>query len=140
MEVLYGIRFNGHKIAIYKYNVIMTYENNFMELENITPGINRLATHIYPRVHTSRIGKLLEQDNSYIIYIETLDSLNDAVQAITNRVERDKAIYLDAVKARVAEFDAQLKDITTTDFTSIIQRLMPNARPRVAKPITTANS
>ena len=123
MDKLYGIRFNGHKLSIHKYKVAATYENGIMELENITPGINRLMTHISPRVHKSRIGKLIEQDNSYSIYIDALDKLKGGVEIILDRVKIDKANYLKAVEVRVAEFEAQISTIMETDLTEIIKAI-----------------
>ena len=127
MEILYGVRFNGRQLAIYKYQVVQTYQNDLMELNNISPGINKMATHASPRVHKSKIGCLLEQDNSYTVYIKSLDSLKNAVQIIAYRVEDDKAVYLEAINKRLSEFDSQLLTINNADLSDMIQAFEASA-------------
>jgi len=121
MDILYGVRFNGVKLDLYKYSIISNTDG-IMELLNITKGTNLLATHQNDRIAETETGRLREQYNAYIVYISDLNQIQDAVYIIAQKVADDKAVYEEAVKTRLNEFNVQLETIENTDISSLIEK------------------
>ena len=116
--MLYGVRFNGSKLRVYKYKIIND-TRGVLDIEIDSPGMDKLATHQNDRIVRSMIGQVHEQYNAYIVYIESIDAVGSALGALFDKVLSDKNTYLEAVKIRTNEFDAQLKALTTADINAL---------------------
>ena len=116
---MYGLRFNGGSLKIFKYTV-KSEINGVLEMEVAAPGVNRLNTHKNDFVPEKQIGGVIEQDNAYIVYVKETGHLKAAADAIYSRILKDKTDYHKAVEARDFEFNEQLKTVGTADIAGLI--------------------
>jgi hypothetical protein len=118
VETIYGLRFNGGKLAMHKYQIVSREEDGRIELG--TEDHTKLNIHRNYMINEAQLGLLVEHENAYMVFLkDTVDTVK-AANTIADRIAEDKHAYLEAVAVREGEFDTQIAMVNDADITALI--------------------